>query len=144
MRHRFVLPLVLLSALFVAAGGFIHLREWFETYRDLPAQVPGREVVVVGFPINVATSVLAVVALGVAYLRFRRFLLWVVGAVAAFQVGSLAFLILSRTGSVLGWTEPEWTTAASQARAVEIAALVALAATAGLVLRRRATGADVS
>ncbi|MEY2403444.1 MAG: hypothetical protein QOD38_995, partial [Acidimicrobiaceae bacterium] len=40
---------------------------------------------------------------------------------------SLGSLILSRTGSVLGWKEPVWTDGANQARAVEIVALVALA-----------------
>lgn len=116
------------AAMFVAAGGYVHLREWLDVYRDVPSALPGAAVVKVGFPANVATSALAVVAiLAVAIRRMRRWVLPVGAAVLAFQVGSLVVLVLTRTGSVLGWSEPTWTDAAEVTRAVEVAAIVALA-----------------
>lgn len=128
MQHKLVAPLVALAGLFVAAGGFIHLTEWLETYRDVPSSVPGSEVVTIGFPVNVATSVVAVAALVVALLWRTGWLRLVVAAVASFQAASLAVLVQTRNGSFLGWTEPTWTPAAEQTLAVEIGALVALAA----------------
>lgn len=144
MAHRRpVLPLVLLAALFVLAGGYVHLTEWLDVYRDVPSSVPGAEVVTIGFPVNVALSVLAAVALLGALGRGRRTFIVVALLVAAFQAGSLTALVVSRTGSLFGWQEPTWNAAAEQARAVEIGALVLLVAVIGLVSgdpeRRRAT-----
>ena len=45
--------LIVVAAVFVAAEG-IHLREWLDTYRHVPASVPGAAVVRVGFPVNAA------------------------------------------------------------------------------------------
>ncbi len=139
MQRRLILPLVAASAVFVAAGGYIHLTEWLDTYRDVPSAVPGSEVVTVGFPVNVAVSVLAVLALAAVTWRAPRRLWLVVAATLAFQAGSLATLILTRTGSVLGWTEPTWNTAANRTRAVEIGAILCLAALGGILAMRRST-----
>ncbi len=142
MRHKLVTPLVVVSVAFVAAGGFIHLREWLDTYRDLPSMVPGAEVVKIGFPVNAAASLVAVVALGVAVVWKAGWLRRIVGVVAAFQAGSLAALVISRNGTLFGWTEPVWTAAAEQTLAVGIGALVALGALLFMdtVLRRGAVG----
>lgn len=53
-------PLLLLSGVFVAAGGFVHLREWLVTYRHVPTSLPGAEVVRIGFVINAAVSAVLV------------------------------------------------------------------------------------
>jgi hypothetical protein len=135
------LPL-LAAAAFVGAGGFIHLREWRDTYRHIPASVPGADVVRIGFPLNAGLSAVLGVALVVAAFAASRALIGLVAVAAAvFQAGSLATLILSRTGSVLDWSEPIWNPAANQTRAVEIGALVALAV--ALVLLAVAGGRDV-
>lgn len=128
MQNKLTIPLVLASAVFVLAGGYIHLTEWLDVYRDIPSNVPGSEVVTIGFPVNVALSVVAAVALVVAAWRVPRLLGVVVAGTFLFQAGSLAALILSRTGSVFGWTEPTWNDAANQTRAVEIGAMLCLAA----------------
>ena len=125
--------MLLLSALFVLAGGFAHLREWLDTYRDVPADVPGSAMVRVGFPVSAAVSLLLAVALVACAFRASRLTMPVVLTAVAFQAGSLAFLIGSRVGTVFGWTEPAWTDAASEIRAVEIGSLLAL--TAALLLR---------
>ncbi len=142
MQRKLTIPLVILSAVFVAAGGYIHLTEWLDVYRDLPSETPGAEVVQVGFPINVAVSVLAVVALGVAAWQLPKLLWIVVAGTFAFQAGSLATLILSRTGSVFGWTEPVWNDAANQTRAVEIGALLSLAGLGVLLGLQRGSTED--
>lgn len=123
-------PLVLILAAFVGAGGYVHLRDWLEIYRDVPSAVSGSAVVRIGFPINAAISFALVGVLIVLARRIGRpsaLTNGVLGAIALFQVGSLASLILSRTGSVLGWSEPVWTRGAEQTRAVEIGALLILA-----------------
>ena len=51
----------------------------------------------------------------------------VVLAALAFEVSSVAVLIGTRMGTVLGWTEPVWTAGADQSRAVEVGALLCLA-----------------
>lgn len=112
--------------MYVAAGGFVHLREWSDTYRDVPASAPGALVVRIGFPLNAAASVLLVVALAVVVWRRSRLTQPVILATIALQVASLGVLIGTRVDSVLGWSEPVWTIAADQTRAVEIAAIVTL------------------
>ena len=144
MQHKLTTPLVVASAVFVAAGGYIHLTEWLDVYRDTPSQVPGSEVVTIGFPVNVAVSVLAVLALGVAVAKFPGWLWAVVAGTFVFQAGSLATLILSRTGSVFGWTEPVWNDAANQTRAVEIGALVCLAALGALLAMQRGSAENAA
>ncbi len=123
---RQTLPLMLSSALFIAAGGYVHFREWFDTYRHLPANLPGVAVVRVGFPINAVVSVLLVGALLLCALRRSKYAPWVVAAAIVFEVASLLTLIATRVGNVLGWSEHIWTMGADQTRAVEIGALAAL------------------
>lgn len=118
------------AALFVAAGGFVHLREWLDIYRHVPADAAGSAVVRLGFPVNVAISLLVAVALVICGIRRSRFTPHVVVAAAVFQIGSLGALIATRTGSLLGWAEPSWTAGANQSLAVEVGALVALTAVA--------------
>jgi hypothetical protein len=127
MRDRLMALLIVTAAAFVAAGGFIHLREWLDTYRNVPASVPGAAVVRVGFPVNAAVSLVVAIALLATLWRWTSQMTVVALSAFAFEAASLASLILSRTGSVLGWKEPVWTDGANQARAVEIIALVALA-----------------
>lgn len=126
--------------MFVAAGGFIHAREWLETYRHVPADVAGSAVVRVGFPVNVAISALVTAALVACLATRSRFTPVVAGAALLFQAGALSFLIVSRTGSVFGWQEPAWTLGANQSRAVEIGALITLSAVLMIAaLRRRSS-----
>ncbi|MFN2505347.1 MAG: hypothetical protein ABR540_14175, partial [Acidimicrobiales bacterium] len=113
-------------AALVAAGGYVHLREWLGSYRSLPSAVPGAVVVKAGFPITAAISaVLAIVLIAMALRRQdrNRTTAVVLGVTAVFQAASLAALILSRTDSVFGWSEPAWTRGADQIRAIEIGAL---------------------
>ncbi|WP_436793666.1 hypothetical protein [Actinospongicola halichondriae] len=145
LTTRLTTPLVVASVAFVAAGGYVHLTEWLDVYRDVPSSVPGAEVVTIGFPVHVAMSVVAVVALAATAWRAQRLLWVVVAATAMFQAGALAVLILSRTGTVLGWTEPTWNDAANTSRAVEIGALVCLATLGALlVLTRQRTEETVA
>lgn len=134
MPTKLTAPLLLLAAAFVLAGGYIHLTEWQDVYRDLPDQVPGAWVVKEGFLVNAVTSALvagALVAVAFMLPKLRR--LVIVGAVG-FQAVSLAVLIRSRTGTIFEWTEPVWTPAANQSRAVEIGAIVCLVAALALDL----------
>ena len=61
--RRITNALILASAALIAAGGFIHLREWLETYRDVPSEAPGAFVVRVGFPVNAGLSFVLALAL---------------------------------------------------------------------------------
>ena len=108
------------------AGGYFHLRDWMDLYRHLPSEIPGSAVVRIGFPINVALSAAAAVGLLVSGFAFRALLPYAVGGAIAFQVGSLAALIQSRTGTLFGWSELGWTGSAGQTRAAEIGALAVL------------------
>ncbi len=135
-------PLVVAAAAFVAAGGFIHLREWLDGYRDVPASAPGAAVVRIGFPINAGLSLVIAIALIVTMFALRRFAPLVVGAAVVFEAGSLAALILTRTGSLAGWMEPVWTTGANETRAVEIGAMAALAAVIAVVALRHRVSRD--
>jgi len=142
ITKRPVSPLLFAIAALVAAGGYVHLREWLGSYRTIPSAVPGAAVVKVGFPITAAISaVLAVFLIAMALRRqdWNRTAAVVLGATAVFQVVSLAVLILSRTDSVFGWSEPAWTRGADQIRAVEVGALICLAQVAGLraMMRQR-------
>lgn len=82
----------------------------------------------VGFPVTAGMALALAVGLVATMWVARRFAPHVAGAAIAFNVVSLGTLIATRTGSVFGWTEPVWTPAADQIRAVEVGALVALAA----------------
>lgn len=122
-----------LAALFIAAGGYVHLREWLDVYRKIPAEQSGAFVVRVGFPVNAGLSlVVASAVLAVMTRRWSRFALPVLAGAFLFQGASLATLIATRTGSVLGWTEPIWTRGAKQSLAVEVGALVTLLGAAAL------------
>ena len=129
--------MVAISAMFIAAGGFIHLREWLDLYRHVPADSPGAAVVRLGFPLNAAASLILVIALIVTIRRPSRLTQPLFLSAIAFQAASLATLIATRNGSVLGWTEPSWTPGAEQTRAVEIAAIAALVAVAAFSRRDR-------
>lgn len=128
LATRYRRPLVLAAAAFVAAGGYVHLREWLDGYRDVPADASGAFVVRVGFPLNAAMSLLVAAGLVATLFVARRFGPLVVAAAIALQTTSLAVRIGTRVGSVLGWTEPVWTRGADQARAVGLGAIVALLA----------------
>lgn len=127
----------LASAMFVAAGGYVHLREWLGLYRHIPADSPGAAVVRIGLPINAAVSLVFALALVFCAWRLSRFAPLVVAGAALFQLGSLGMLIATRRATVLGWMEPTWTGGPSLSRAVEIGALVSLAAIGALAARQR-------
>lgn len=131
---RHISPLwlaVAMAAMFVIAGGFVHLREWLDTYRYVPEGIPGAAVVRLGFPLNAVISMLVGAALIVAASRRRRVMTAAALAIL-FQIGSLAAVIVSRTGSLFGWRESGWGGGAEEALAVQAAALVALLAVAVL------------
>ena len=132
--NRLTRPMLFASAGYVLAGGYVHLREWLDVYRSVPASAPGSAIVRFGFPVNAAVSVVLAVVLVAAAVRLPRLVVPAVVATMAFQAVSLAFVIGSRIGTVFGWSEPVWTTAAAQTRAVEIGALLTLVA--AIVLHR--------
>lgn len=144
MRVPPVIGVVLVvSAVAVLAGGGVHLHDWLVTYRHLPSSFPGSAVVRVGFPLNVAASL--AVAGAVAFCAFRpfRFTPLVIAGAFVFQLSSLASLVLSRTGSVFGWSEPAWTSSANRTRIAEIVALLALAAAGSALVAQRSLSARV-
>lgn len=130
--HRLTGTMLFASAAYVVAGGYIHLSEWLDEFRFVPTAAPGAALVRLGFPVNGALSVVLAVVLLAAAVRLPRLVVPAVVVTMAFQAASLAFVIASRIGTVLGWSEPVWTTAAEQTRAVEIAALITLAAAGAL------------
>ena len=73
------------------------------------------------------------IALAVALMASRRASVALAGIL--FAAGSLAALLLSRTVGVFGFTEAIWTTQATKTLAVEVGAIVALAA--ALMMQRR-------
>ena len=133
MDKRFVTPLVVAAGIFVLAGGYVHAREWWDVYRDLPSSVPGAAVVRIGFPVNAVVSLVVAGGLAIASRRLAGLTVAVAGALAL-QVASVAVLVLSSEGTFLGWTEPGYSQAAQQALAVEGGAVVCLVG--ALVLRR--------
>lgn len=130
-------PIAALGAAFVLAGGYVHLREWLETYRDVPSGTPGAFVVTLGFPVNAALSAVLAIAIAASIIRFRRALLPVLVLSLGFQLGALALVILTRTGSVFGWAEPTWTAGANDARATAIGAIASIVAAVAVGLRSR-------
>lgn len=136
--RRLTTPLILIASLFVVAGGYVHLREWQDTYRSLPALVPGRDVVRIGFPINAALSLALALALVLTVFRFRRVVPVILAGAIAFQIGSLAAVVISRNTSLFGWMESTWTLGARQSVALEIGALLNLGLVVALrTIRRR-------
>lgn len=132
--------MVALAAMFIGAGGFVHLRDWLGIYRLVPASASGAAVVRVGFPLNAAASLVLVIALVLVVRRRSRLTQPVIFGALAFQALSLATLIATRVSSVFGWSEPIWTPGAEQTRAVEVAAIIALLALAALSHRDRTGG----
>ena len=118
---------LVIAAVAVLAGGAVHLHDWVVTYRHIPSTIPGWAVVRVGFAVNAAVSIVLASGLAACAYRVWRFTPVVMLAAFGFQAASLASLIISRTGSVFGWSEMLWTAAANRTRAVEVVALVALA-----------------
>lgn len=130
MMRRLGLLLPALGAMFVLAGGGVHLREWLTTYRTVPADVPGAVVVRSGFLVNVAVSaVVAALVLVAAAVRMRRRSRWwlpvVVGAIV-FEAANVVALILSRNGGFGGWSEEGWGSGATAALTVELTAVLLL------------------
>ena len=125
------------AAIYVAAGGFVHLREWLDIYRNVPAAAAGSAVVRVGFPFNAGVSLVVAVALGFCAWRRSRLTSYVVAGAALFQVASLGALIVTRTGSLFGWSERTWTPGANQTLAVEVGALLSLAAVVAVAAAER-------
>jgi hypothetical protein len=137
--RRVTTPLILIAALFVLAGGYVHLREWQDTYRALPSIVPGRDVVRIGFPINAALSLILAFALVLTTVRLRRFAPLVLTGAILFEAGSLAAVVVSRNASLFGWMESVWTLGANQSVALEIGAIANLVVVLALgTIRRRA------
>lgn len=112
----------LFAALLLVAGGLVHLELWNGGYRAIPK---------IG-PLFMA-NFLGSIALAVALVASRRASIALAGIL--FAAGSLAALVLSRTVGVLGFTEAIWTTEATKTLAVEVGAIVALAA--ALMVQRR-------
>lgn len=132
VERRFTAPLIFSASALVAAAGFVHLREWLNTYRHIPASAPGAAVVRVGFPVNAAISAGLVLALLATIFFVRRIAPLIIAGAVAFEAASLAILIASRTGTVFGWAEPFRTRGVDQSLALEIGALVVLMATMGV------------
>ena len=136
-RTTVLRPMLLAAAIFSAAGGYIHLREWLEGYRGLPASTPGGWVPRIGFLVNAGASFLLAGVLLLVAFKLRRLVVPAVIASIGFQAGALAALIVSRTDSVFGWSEPVWTLGANQTRAVELGALAILGVAGGLAAATR-------
>ncbi|MBA2625368.1 MAG: hypothetical protein H0U89_07170 [Acidimicrobiia bacterium] len=119
------------GAVLVLLNGLWHLLLWQDRYRDLPDQVPGVEIVQLGFPVQALVSVVLAVLL-VAWPRRI-----VVLAAIVLELGSLFALVDARTATVLGWEENMWDNAAVGVLVVEILAVVVLGA---LLASTRALG----
>lgn len=128
MPSKFLTPLVVVAALFVAATGVVHLRQWLETYRDVPSSVEGAFVVTIGFPVHFVVALVAAGALLAAQRWRPEWLPMVAAATIVFELGAIAALLVSRYDSLFGWSEPTWTTGAERALALEIGSVVVLAA----------------
>lgn len=118
------LPLFLSAALYSLMGGYVHLTEWLDIYRNIPSSVPGAFVVKVGFPLQAATAFALALVIVVAATKVPKLIGPALVANLLFQISSLGVLIATRVGSVLGWAEPQWTPGANQARAAELGAIV--------------------
>ena len=138
--RRAQVTMVALAAVLVLLGGAIHLREWSETYRHVPAASPGAAVVRYGFPVHTALSALAAASLMLTAL-WRPALPWfrrTVLAAIVLEAASITALIVSRNGSLAGWSEVGWSRGAAQSLVVEAGAFLLLA----LLLGSTLTGAS--
>ena len=137
--RRPLLPLAILAAVYVLATGGIHLREWAETYRYVPADAPGGWVVRAGFPLQAVVAALLAGTLVAAALKWTGGI--GLGGVAVagilFEAASLTALLLSRRSGVFGWTEEGWSNGPSQTLAVELGALALLGLLGLVALPRR-------
>ena len=130
MASRAPLRILLgISAVYTAANAYVHADQWLNGYRRIPTSIAGWWVVRAGFPVAAVTAAVLAVALLVA-IRVTALTVPTLAATAALHVGSLIALIVTRTGSLFGWSEPVWTLGANQARATELGALLAIALTA--------------
>lgn len=136
-RRTVSAPILGFAALYTLAGGYVHLDQWWNGYRAIPASVPGSWVVRVGFPANAAAAALVAIALVVA-LRRRSLAVPALLAAMGLSGATLALLVATRLGTVFGWSEPAWTPGAEQARAVAVGALLVTAL--GVVGSRAALG----
>src|SRR5205085_8286535 len=125
-RTRIAPALLALAALYVVAGGYSHLNQWLDGYRNIPAAVPGWWVVRIGFPVSAGTSLIVAAALITAAARASLRLPALVIA-AGFELSSLGVLLATRMGSVFGWSEHGWTAGARQTFALELGAMATIA-----------------
>ena len=135
----FSAPLLVAAAAYTAGGAYVHLREWLALYRDLPASIPGAAGVRVGFPLHAGMAGGLAVLLLCCALRGGRLVRYAVGGTLAFQFGAVAALVVSRTGSLFGWSEATWTGGATEALLAALGAIASLGAAlvVGVVERRR-------
>jgi hypothetical protein len=117
--------LFVIDAALLITSGAIHLHLWDIAYRH---------VATLG-PLFLVQGIVAIL-LGLAILLSRNILL--VAAGAALCVGTIGGFILADTVGVFGFKLPYITTEAWTVLVVEIAAIIALAVTAAMLLRRRA------
>lgn len=111
------------AAVFLLAGGLVHLQLWRSGYRGIPYIGPM-------FAANAALSALLALVIAV----------WTARGVAiagiAFAASSLGALVLSRTVGFLGFNETAWTDEAIKAATAEVGAIVALVVLSAAVRRR--------
>ena len=86
---RAVRPLLFASALYVVAGGVVHLMQWTDGYRRIPSEVAGSWLVRDGFPLNALVSFLGAAALVWMLVRPTARLVPIVAANLTLQIGSL-------------------------------------------------------
>jgi hypothetical protein len=117
--------LFVIDAALLITSGAIHLHLWDIAYRH---------VATLG-PLFLVQGIVAIV-LGLVILATRNILL--VAAGAALCVGTIGGFILADTVGIFGFKLPYITTEAWTVLVVEIVAIIALAVTAAMLLRRRA------
>lgn len=110
------------TAVLVAAGGAIHLKEWADFISEVPKIGPL-------FLVNVAASVVVVVLLFAA-----SGWLGLLGAIGL-SLGTLGGYLLARYGTLLQYQETQWRTTAVLAAVTEVAAAAIAAAAAARRLR---------
>lgn len=117
--------LFVLDAALLITSGAIHLHLWDIAYRS---------VATLG-PLFLVQGIVAIL-MGLAILVTRNILL--VAAGAALCIGTIGGFILADTVGIFGFKLPYITTEAWTVLVVEIVAIIALAVTAAMLLRRRA------
>jgi hypothetical protein len=117
--------LFVIDAALLITSGAIHLHLWDIAYRH---------VATLG-PLFLVQGIVAIL-MGLAILVTRNILL--VAAGAALCIGTIGGFILADTVGIFGFKLPYITTEAWTVLVVEIVAIIALAVTAAMLLRRRA------